>query len=438
MNLQKDSTKYDINIQEAFHNWNRKILPHLPDHMDEMAYQSGILQRKRGIHSAVDLLKVLFLYASSKFSFRILAASACALSISGISDTAWRKHLVRAVPFLHELLHAMLSSFLTGTDIPASKGIKNVLLVDASVIRQEGRQQEQQRIHLCYSLNRSRMEQIKVTDKHTAESLTHFVLGKGDLVMADAGYGTAQNYIYSQGQNADVILRITPKTFCLYDMGGEKISLVHLLKDAEKKHMEWVDVFGFCRHKNRSGFARVVAQRLPENQAEKAKKRRKGNASRKQRHITADALLCAGWVIVLTSLGAEYSGEEIMALYRSRWQVELLFKRFKQNFSVTAIKAGSTDYAEAVTLLWLIIWTITERQAFMADCFLTGKQGNTYSTYEKCKISFLQVTEILHLSCSLFIDLRDEKYSRYLSKKKRWRINQEDEFHSAVLPRLPA
>lgn len=70
--------------------------------------------------------------------------------------------------------------------------------------------------------------------------------------------------------------------------------------------MEWVNVFGFYRHKNRSRFARVVAQRLPETQAGKAKKRRKGNASRKQQHFTADALLCAGWVIVVTSLGIEY------------------------------------------------------------------------------------------------------------------------------------
>lgn len=108
------------------------------------------------------------------------------------------------------------------------------------------------------------------------------------------------------------------------------------------------------------------------------------------------------------------------------------------NSSGRQTAAGSTNYAEAVTLLWLIIWTITERQAFMSDCFLIGKQENTYSTYEKCIISFLQVTEILHLSCSVFIDLRAEKYNRYLSKKKRWRINQEDEFHSAVLPGLPA
>ncbi len=109
--------------------------------------------------------------------------------------------------------HPMLSSFIADTDIPACRGIKNVLLVDASVIRQEDRQQEQQRIHLCYSLNHNRMRQVKVTDKHTAKSLTHFDIGKGDLVMADAGYGTAQNYIYAQERNADVLLRITPKNF---------------------------------------------------------------------------------------------------------------------------------------------------------------------------------------------------------------------------------
>ena len=67
-----------------------------------------------------------------------------------------------------------------------------------------------------------------------------------------------------------------------------------------------------------------------------------------------ETLLSAGWVMAITSLGAEYSGEEIMYLYRSRWQVELLFKRFKQNFSIQTIKADSAAYAETETLLWLI------------------------------------------------------------------------------------
>jgi len=93
------------------------------------------------------------------------------------------------------------------------------------------------------------MKQVKVSDQHTAESLSHFSMEKGDLVMADAGYGTAQNYIYAQEQGVDVILRITPKCFCLYDANGEKLSLTALLEEAEETHMEWIDVFGLCRYR---------------------------------------------------------------------------------------------------------------------------------------------------------------------------------------------
>ncbi len=245
MNLQNDSTKLNSNIQEVFKNWDDKILPHLPQQLDEMAKRTGALQRKRGVCSALDLLRMLFLYASSKFSFRILAVAACALGISSISDTAWRKRFSRAAPFLHEMLHSMLPSILPSADVSAFVGVKNVLLVDAPIIRQEGKQQEQQRVHLCYSLNENRMKQVKVSDQHTAESLAHFSMEKCDLVMADAGYGTARNYIHAQEQGADVILRITPKNFCLYDADGKKISLTALLKEAEERRMEWIDMFGF-------------------------------------------------------------------------------------------------------------------------------------------------------------------------------------------------
>ena len=254
--------------------------------------------------------------------------------------------------------------------------MKNVLLVDASVIRQDGKQQNQQRIHLCYSLNENRMKQVKVSDQHTAESLAHFSMKKGDLAMADAVYGTAQNLIYAQEQGADVILRITPKNFCLYNAEGEKISLTALLKEAEEKHMEWIDVWGFCRYKGKTGFVRVIAYRLPDEQAAKARKRKIRKASKNQHQIQAE------------------------------------------------------------TLLWLIIWTIVERQSFQAECFLAEKQECSQSVYERCKITFIQITDILCLSWSLILDLTDKKYTRYLSKKQRRRINQNDEFHSAVLPGL--
>lgn len=313
MNLQNDSNKFNSSIQEVLNNWDNKILPHLPQQMDDLARRTGAFQRKRGVCSAMGLLKILFLYASSRLSFRILAIAACALGLSAISGTAWRKRFSKAAPFLREILHSLLSPLLPPVDIPAFAGVKNVLLVDA-----------------------------------------------------------------------------------------------------EKRKMEWVDVFGFCKYKGKTGFVRAIAHKLTDAQAAKARKRKTTKASKNQRQIGAETLFCAGWATVVTSLGAEYCGEELLHLYKSRWQVELLFKRFKQDFSIHTIKDGSSGYAETETLLWLIIWTIAERETFQAECFLVQKWETSYSTYEECKISFIQITDVLRLSWSHFVGLTDKKYMRYL------------------------
>ena len=382
MNLQNNFNRQNKNLQDVLKKWDEKILPHLPENLEELAFKTGALQRKRGIRSATDLLKILFIYACQEISFRMLAAAACALGISAVSDTSLRKHVSKASSFLHEILSSILSSFLPGPDMSVYGKMKNVLLVDASVIRQDGKKQEQQ---------------------------------------------------------ADVILRITPKTFCLYDADRNKIPLVQLLKKAEKNHQEIIDIYGFCQYRTKKAFVRVIAGKLPEEQAEKSRKRKKRTASRKQNQITEETLFCAGWIVVITSLGTEYCGEEILHLYRSRWQVELLFKRFKQNFSITTLKAGNTNYAETEVLLGLIIWGISERQSFLVECFLKEKNETADdSVYEKCKVTFLQIKEILCLSWSQFIDITDKKYSRYLSQRKRYRKNQNDEFHTAILPGLLA
>ncbi len=149
----------------------------------------------------------------------------------------------------------------------------------------------------------------------------------------------------------------------------------------------------------------------------------------------------AGYIVVATSLGVEYSGEEILHLYRSRWQVELLFKRFKQSFSITRVKAGSTRYAETLVLLQLIIWIIAEHQAFEFERYLRENDENrntVYSIYENSRIAFIQIKTILCLEWSLFIDPADKEYMRFLSQRKRWRISQNEEFHTTVLSGLLA
>ena len=65
MNLPSYSTKLNEKSQELSQTREQKILSHLPENLDSIAQNSGTIKRKRGISSAVQLLKILFLYAAS-------------------------------------------------------------------------------------------------------------------------------------------------------------------------------------------------------------------------------------------------------------------------------------------------------------------------------------------------------------------------------------
>ncbi len=90
----------------------------------------------------------------------------------------------------------------------------------------------------------NRMQQIKITDQHTAESLSHFSMGKGILSwQMPAMVQHRTTFIPKNSRRCDIAYYT--KKFPLYDADGKKIPLVPLLKEAEEKHMEMIDIFGF-------------------------------------------------------------------------------------------------------------------------------------------------------------------------------------------------
>lgn len=72
MNLQNDFTKTEKILQEHSKMWDQKILPYFPKNLDQTGVQSGALQRKRGIHSIYDLLKIFFFTPVRIFPFVFL------------------------------------------------------------------------------------------------------------------------------------------------------------------------------------------------------------------------------------------------------------------------------------------------------------------------------------------------------------------------------
>ncbi len=287
MNLQTHSTKLTPSLQEVFALWNKNILPMLPDHLERISQQHQLFQRKRVVTSSLDLLCMFFLFASSGISLRMLSVAASSLGIATMSDTAWRKKLLASLSFLHQVLQLLLQKLFPNT---SSYQQRKVLLVDGSLVRLQGKQHHQERVHLCYSLTENRMHQIKVTDYHITETLSIFDFSPQDIILANSGFGTVNNYAVTLQKKADVILRISPKRFPLFDAEGNQLDMDSLLKEAEKKKEPILEFFAYCKEGKQWHLVRVVAQRLPKEKAQQAQERKRKKAQKNQSQLQKDTL----------------------------------------------------------------------------------------------------------------------------------------------------
>ncbi|MGB9593423.1 MAG: transposase [Anaerolineae bacterium] len=79
-------------------------------------------------------------------------------------------------------------------------------------------------------------------------------------------------------------------------------------------------------------------------------RRKARKAARKNKHRTPDerTLLAAGFVLVLTNLPVSaWPAQDVLGLYRFRWQVEMLIKRLKSLLALDGLRARDPHLAQA-------------------------------------------------------------------------------------------
>jgi hypothetical protein len=267
---------------------------------------------------------------------------------------------------------------------------------------------------MCYNLTEGVMDDVVVTDKHVAESFALFTMRPDDIYIADAGLGIGKNLQYAVSHQADALLRVTPNHIALSKdaRGKHKIDMEERLKTDK----DVIDFTCYVHTQNKKYIpARIIASRLPEDKAAQAIKRKKRDAQRKQYVLREKTLVYAKWVILMTTLSQEYSALDPLALYRARWQVELLFKRIKQFFKVQKVKAATLQHSIVIVLLWLLVWAITEREVIAAEILLVAKQADMslYSSWTMCSLRFNQIKALIIGLLSFCSDLLDDPLSAY-------------------------
>jgi hypothetical protein len=97
---------------------------------------------------------------------------------------------------------------------------------------------------------------------------------------------------------------------------------------------------------------RLIAFRVPEEQAGRRKqKRRELSLRKRKREPHPEALEWCEWTLLVTNAPQEsLSATEAIVLYRARWQIELLFKRWKSIAAVDLL--DGRDDTETMIRLW--------------------------------------------------------------------------------------
>ncbi len=351
----------EVDLNDAA--WNEVVSTRLPANLEAQARQLQAWSRQREVRSVPDLLRALLVYASCQYSFNELGVWAVLKGIGSLCERAWRKRLDRSRVWIGWVLSELLGVHQTPVWLP--EGVGRILLIDATRWKTPAGTGDDVRLHQSYELRAGRMEQVQVTDRHQAESLRLFELRPGDVVVTDAGYPVGSSVEVTQQSQALLLQRTTASHLHVEDEQGQTISLRERIKHLAGNSLK--EVGGFVRLPSRGERVRVrvVCYRLPTEQAKKACERKEARLRKKHGHnYNRELVWWANFVLLVTTTQrAQWSGKDLVALYRARWQIELFFKRLKQCLQLHQLRHQDWERASSVVQLYLIVWWLQEQEA---------------------------------------------------------------------------
>lgn len=119
---------------------------------------------------------------------------------------------------------------------------------------------------------------------------------------------------------------------------------------------------------------RLIAWRMPAAEARRAQEQTRRRATRKGQRIRPETLEAVGYVFLLTTL-AEVDATTVLALYRTRWQIELAFKRLKSLLQVGQLKKTDAGSAQAWLQGKLLLACLVEKMIAAGALFSPARKG---------------------------------------------------------------
>lgn len=350
------------------------VTAQLPEDFRELAVEMGLIKpRPKHLGAKIDdiepVLRLVLYHAGASDSLRGTVARAAALGLLVISHVALHKWMVKLWPYLAALLERMVA---TSAFAPEKWQGFDVIAGDATTVQRPASKGTTARVHYALRLADLTPRHIEVTDEHGGETARRFRAQPGELWLLDRGYANPPGVAAIRDTDAHIVVRLNRATLPVFDQRGGRMDVIALMRNTvtrgqAQERRAFVHVGKGGKHKIAG---RLCWVRLPEAKAAEARARAQREA---EGACDADTSLAAEFVIVFTTVLHELTAEQILTLYRARWQVEVDFKRSKSIRELDRLPNFRPDTIRAWIYAKLLLQAIALRIASSAVSFSPGR-----------------------------------------------------------------
>lgn len=326
--------------------------------LDATARQHKAFLRPREIRTAVDLLRMILAYCLGNGGLRSTAAWATSIGLVDISNVGLLYRLRQCGPWLSVLIGHVLASRAPSV----AKG-RFIRIIDGTTIPKAGGAGSRNalwRIHSAFDLPSERFGVFELTDETEGETLDRIAVVKGEIRIADRAYMQPERMAVVLAQGADLIIRAGWKSVRWRDADGAALDLIAVLGTADKAGRLDRSI-AIAPKSGQPLRLRLVAIKKPAEVAAAARAKATREAQRGGHKLSPSTLVAAEWVILVTSLAADaFSADDILALYRLRWRIELAFKRLKSIVGLKGPPGTDERSAKPFVLAHLLLILLLE------------------------------------------------------------------------------
>ncbi len=338
------------------------LLSFFPDNWIELSSTTGALKGLRKDKDAECYIRTLLIHLACGCSMRETATRAKLANLADVSDVALIGRLRKAKDWLHSLCVSLFEE--QGVALHG-EGNFQVRLFDATNVKEPGKTGSIWRIHYSVQLPSLACDFFKLTStkgEGTAESFFQYSIKKGDYIIADRGYSTASGIHHVVFKKAYVLVRVNTHSLPIHNLKCRQFPLLQNVTSIKRAGTvkSWKVLIPGRSGTNVQG--RLCVIRKSNEAIELALKKLKETAQRKKKTIMPETFEYAKYIIVFTNYPEEYFSDfEILEWYRSRWQVELTFKRFKSIAQLGHLPKHNDDSAKAWLYGKLFVALLTEK-----------------------------------------------------------------------------